>query len=288
MPTALRSQLVGRVTELDAAREALASARRGQGKLVFVHGEAGIGKTRLCQELRAAQDPRRTQLLTGRADPGDAATMFSALADSLRAARRTEPDLWAAIHGRQETLAALVPELVSRSHGRMVVDRALLFEALLEVVEDAAGDRTTLWFLEDLHWADPSTWDFVVYASRRVGAMALALVVTFRDEELPPRLPSLARFPTLRREPDTVEIGLDRLDHAETRALIEALDSLLPVGAVGARRHVRGPSRGRPRRDRDDGPRADPRRRPGGAPGAGGDSGRRPACRLGLAGPRPA
>jgi len=53
---------------------------------VFVHGEAGIGKTRLCQELRATQDPRRTQVLAGRADPGDAATTFSALADSLRAA----------------------------------------------------------------------------------------------------------------------------------------------------------------------------------------------------------
>ncbi len=88
MGTALRSQLVGRVTELDAAREALASARSGKGKLVFVHGEAGIGKTRLCQELRATQDPRRTQVLAGRADPGDAATMFSALADSLRAALR--------------------------------------------------------------------------------------------------------------------------------------------------------------------------------------------------------
>jgi len=88
MATAQRSRLVGRVTELDAAREALASARSGEGRLVFVHGEAGIGKTRLCQELRATQDPRRTQVLAGRADPGDAATMFSALADSLRAARR--------------------------------------------------------------------------------------------------------------------------------------------------------------------------------------------------------
>ncbi len=232
MGTALRSQLVGRVTELDATREALASARSGKGKLVFVHGEAGIGKTRLCQELRASQDPRRTQVLAGRADPGDTATMFSALADSLRAARRSEPDLWAALQQRQDTLAAVLPELVGRSPGRMVVERALLFEALLEVVEEAAGDRATLWFLEDLHWADPSTWDFVVYAARRVGLMAVALVVTFRDEELPHGLPWLARVPTLRREPDTVEIGLVRLDQAETRALIQALDPLLPAGAV--------------------------------------------------------
>jgi predicted ATPase len=192
MPTALRTQLVGRVTELEAAREALASARSGKGKLVFVHGEAGIGKTRLCQELRGAQDPGRTQVLAGRADPGDAATTFSSLADSLRAARRTEPNLWTAVQHRRETLAAVVPELVGQSPGRTAVDPPLLFEALLDVVEEAAGGRATLWFLEDLHWADPSTWDFVVYAARRVGAMALALVVTFRDEELPHGLPCLS------------------------------------------------------------------------------------------------
>jgi DNA-binding CsgD family transcriptional regulator len=231
MATASRSQLVGRVTELDAARAAVASARNGHGKLLFVHGEAGIGKTRLCQELRATEDPRRIQVLTGRADPGDAATMFSALADSLRAARRSEPDLWAALRQREDALAAVAPELCPSSD-RTVVDRALLFEILLEGVDEAAGGRMTLWFLEDLHWADPSTWDFVIYAARRVGLMALALVVTYRDEELPRSLPWLARFPTLRREPDTVEISLDRLDRAETRALIQALDPLLPAGAV--------------------------------------------------------
>jgi len=230
MATASGSQLVGRVAELDAGQEALASARAGEGKIVFVHGEAGIGKTRLCQELRATLDPGRTQVLAGRADPGDAATMFSAVADALRAARRTEPDLWAAIEHRRETLAAVVPELLGRSPDRTAVEPALLFEALLDVVEEAAADRVTVWFLEDLHWADQSTWEFVVYAARRVGAMAVALVVTFRDEELPRGLAWLARFPTLVREPDTVEIVLGRLDRTETRALIQALDPLLPVG----------------------------------------------------------
>jgi DNA-binding CsgD family transcriptional regulator len=231
MGATLRSQLVGRVTELDGARDALASAGTGEGKLVLLHGEAGIGKTRLCQELRAAEDPRQTQFIAGRADPGDAATMFSAVADSLRAVRRGEPDLWAALRQRQETVAAVLPELVGKS-GRSLVERPLLFETLLEVVEEAAGDRTTLWFLEDLHWADPATWEFVIYAARRLGTMAVALVVTFRDEELPSGPPWLARFPTLRREPDTVEIRLDRLDAAATRELIQSLDPLLPVDAV--------------------------------------------------------
>jgi DNA-binding CsgD family transcriptional regulator len=228
----LRVPLVGRAAELAAARGAVSSARQHRGKLLFVHGEAGIGKTRLCEELRATQEPRQTQVLTGRADPGDDATTFSALADSLRAARRSEPTLWTAVQERRATLAAVVPELVGGPGRSPGTQRPVLFEALLEVIEDAAGDRATLWILEDLHWADPSTWEFVVYATRRVGAMALALLVTFRDEELPHEQRWLQRLPTLRREPDVVTIALDRLDQAEARALVRALDPGLPAGAV--------------------------------------------------------
>ncbi len=50
-----------------------------------------------------------------------------------------------------------------------------MFEALLDTVDEAAGDRVTLWVLEDLHWADEATWEFVRYAARRVAQMGLVL-----------------------------------------------------------------------------------------------------------------
>jgi DNA-binding CsgD family transcriptional regulator len=227
----LRSTLIGRADQVGAGLDALASARNGSGKLLFVHGEAGIGKTRLCEELRAAQERRPTQFVTGRADPGDAETTFSALADSLRAARRSEPRLWAAAHERRDTLAAVVPEIAGQLARSVVVERPMLFETLLEVIEQAAGDRVTLWILEDLHWADASTWDFVVYAARRVGEMALALLVTFRAEELPHQR-WLQRLPALQREPNVVTISLRRLDQCDARKLVQALGPGLPPGAV--------------------------------------------------------
>jgi len=58
---------------------------------------------------------------------------------------------------------------------RRSFDHPVLFEALLDTVDEAAGDRVTLWVLEDLHWADEATWEFVRYAARRVAQMGLVL-----------------------------------------------------------------------------------------------------------------
>ena len=58
----------------------------------------------------------------------------------------------------------------------------MVFEGLLDAVDEAAGDETTLWVLDDIHWADDSTWEFVRYAARRVEDLALVLAVTYRAE----------------------------------------------------------------------------------------------------------
>lgn len=211
--------LVGRGPQLRAAGEAVTEARQGRGKLLLVYGEAGIGKTRLCHEIRVGQDGGRTQVLTGRAGPSDAEMSYSALADSLRGARRSEPRLWDAAAGRAATLGPVVPELAHTGTGSgTLADRPVVFETLLDVVEEAATDRATLWLLEDLHWADPATCEFVGYAARRVGDMSLALVVTFRDQELPSD--RWSRLLALGREPDVVPLALDRLDATDTQAMI--------------------------------------------------------------------
>jgi len=223
--------LSGRAEELDAALAAVAGARDGCGKLVLVHGEAGIGKTRLCQEVRARQDRRTVQVLNGRAGPGDDSVLYSALADSLRGARRSEPQVWATAGRRAGLLAAVVPELAGKgSVSGTQVDRPVVFETVLEVVEEAATDRATLWLVEDLQWADPATWDFVAYAARRLGDMSLTLVVTYRDEDLPNDLWS--RLLGLGRAPDVVVLALARLDGDDTQAMIRTIAPNLPAPIV--------------------------------------------------------
>jgi DNA-binding CsgD family transcriptional regulator len=223
--------LVGRSQQLGAALDAISTANDGRGRVVLVHGEAGIGKTRLCHELRSHLDRRTSQVITGRAGPGDAGTSYSVVADSLRAARRSGGAFWAAAGGRAETLAAVVPELARMgSVASTLVDRPVVYEALLDLVEEAAVDRRTVWFLEDLHWADAATWGFVEYASRRVGDMSLVLVVTVRDEDL--SVDTHGRLLALRRDPEVLTLGLERLRDADTRAMAEAIAPELPAPAI--------------------------------------------------------
>jgi DNA-binding CsgD family transcriptional regulator len=240
MPKPL-APLVGRDRELAAARDAVEGARDGRGRLLLVHGEAGIGKTRLCHELRVHLDGGTTQVISGRAGPGDADTRYSAVADSLRAARRTTPELWDAA-GRRGTLAGVVPELArTGSVAAAVVGRPVVYEALLDVVEEAAVDRATVWFLEDLHWADPVTWGFVEYAARRVGDMALALVVTVRDEDV--SVDARTRLLALLRDPDVTELALAQLGDADARTMMLAHVPDLPAPVIDriARRSAGNP-----------------------------------------------
>jgi predicted ATPase len=88
---------VGRDDALKQLDAALARAVAGEGSVVLVHGEAGIGKTRLCEQAGRAHRSRGGLVLVGRAAPEESAISFGPIADALRAARRAEP----ALCGRQ-------------------------------------------------------------------------------------------------------------------------------------------------------------------------------------------
>src|SRR5215472_8923577 len=120
--------LVGRDADLSRLGAALARAGGGAGSIVVISGEAGIGKTRLCAELRRWHRQRGGRVLLGRAAPQEACVPYAALADTLRAARRAEPRVWAAARARAELLWAVAPELALEVSGpERSADRPVLF-----------------------------------------------------------------------------------------------------------------------------------------------------------------
>ena len=225
--------LVGREPDLRLLELVLDRAAAGTGSVVLICGEAGIGKTRLCQELSRSHRERGGQVLLGRAFPEEATLSFGAVADALRTARRSEPTLWQAALARASVLWAIAPELVAaREVERRSFDHPVLFEALLDAVDEAARDRVTLWVLEDIHWADEATWEFVRYAARRVAEMGLILGVTYREEELGTAHPWWAALVRLQRDPSVLRVSLERLSAADGERLVRALAPSLPQELV--------------------------------------------------------
>jgi tetratricopeptide (TPR) repeat protein len=217
---------VGRDDALERLSFALSRAAAGEGSIVLVYGEAGIGKTRLCEQAGHAHRSRGGPVLVGRAAPEETAIMFGPIADALRAARRSGPALWKAAISRADVLSAVVPELAGAAAGgeRRYADRPVLFETLLDAVEESArAGQAVLWVLDDVHWADDASWHFIAYAARRVAAMSLVLAVTYREEEIGPASPRWPSLVQLKRDPHVVSLPLARLSAADAERLVAAL-----------------------------------------------------------------
>lgn len=215
--------LIGRAAELAELRALVAGAARGEGGLAVLAGEAGIGKTRLSREL--VSQSATAAVLVGRAYPDDAGAVLAPVVDALRSARRGgEQRFWEAARRRAPVLGAVIPELAAGNGAEgSAATRHVLFEAILDVVDEVADACAgpVVWLLEDLHWADPETWAFALYAARRAPLMPLALVATFRDER--DRPPSALAAEDLGAAPGARLIRLGPLDQADTEALAAAI-----------------------------------------------------------------
>ncbi|HKP20274.1 MAG TPA: AAA family ATPase, partial [Thermoleophilaceae bacterium] len=156
-------ELVERSEELETLRESLAAVgERSRGRLVFVRGDAGIGKTALLRSFCAGQGPR-VRVLWAACDPLHTPRPLGPLLD---VARVTGGEL---------------DERVERGDKPHDVANALLRE--LEMTSP------TVLVLEDVHWADAATLDVTRLVARRVEEAPALLVASYRDEELGPTHP---------------------------------------------------------------------------------------------------
>ncbi len=149
--------LLERDHQLGLLRGLLAEAARGRGRLAALAGEAGVGKTALTQALAEAA-PEGTRILRGACEDLVVAEPLGPLRDLAREARW---DLGHAIAQHEERLS--------------------VFSEALEAF-DRPGCATLL-VIEDLHWADEATLDFVRFLGRRIRNAHLLLLVTARDDE---------------------------------------------------------------------------------------------------------
>ena len=152
-----RVALLERKTALDALAEIAAQARSGEGRLLLLEGEAGVGKSALLEQF--THDLPDSRLLSGACDgmftPRPLGPLF---------------DIAQQVHGRLQSLC------------RADASREQLFDALL--TELCEPGPLPVVVIEDVHWADEATLDLLGFLARRIREIAVLLIVSYRNDEL--------------------------------------------------------------------------------------------------------
>ena len=152
-----RVTLLERKTALDGLAELAGQARSGEGRLVLLEGEAGVGKSALLEQF--THDLPDSRLLSGACDgmftPRPLGPLF---------------DIAQQVHGRLHSLC------------RADAPREQLFDAFL--TELCEPGPLPVVVIEDVHWADEATLDLLSFLARRIREIAVLLIVSYRNDEM--------------------------------------------------------------------------------------------------------
>lgn len=180
--------MVGRSVELAVLDAALHRADGGEGRLVVVEGDAGIGKTRLVDSFARAAAERGVRVPVGYCPPLVDDVPYAPILDILRG-------------------------LDASPASARIRDRGRFFRRVADLL--AGQGETTVAVVEDLHWADGATRDLLAFLSRVLRKDAVLLVVTVRGDELVPGHPVGALLAELTRDRQVDRLRLPPLTRAE-------------------------------------------------------------------------
>ncbi|WP_455432823.1 ATP-binding protein [Streptosporangium soli] len=232
---AAESVLVGRSAELDRLVGVARAAAGGSAGVALIGGDAGIGKTRLVSELaQRAADEGFTVLIGQCAELGD--TMpYLPLADALRDA---PPELVAAWPVLLRLLPGRRGEPDDEAAGGLTQQR--LFGSTLAMLAELSAQRPVLLVFEDLHWADRSTRDLLVFLTRMLQTERVCLAGTYRTDDLHRRHPLRPLLAEMRRLPAVTAVELGPLSPDEMADHLATLDGGDPAAIDAVIRRAEG------------------------------------------------
>jgi tetratricopeptide (TPR) repeat protein len=237
--------MVGRGHDLAELEAALDNACAGTGSLVLVTGEAGIGKTRLVEELARSATSRGAVVAWGSCWEAAGAPALWPWIQVLRAClRETDSErLDPLIAAAAPELALVLPEIADRLPALARTTegdeaRFRLFDAVSRFLTAASTVRPVLVAIDDLHWADRSSLLLLEFLSRTARSWPLLVVGTSRAPDEHPESVVHNLSSTTRR------IALTGLAHDDVRALVETIIGVEP--AVGLVRAVLARTAGNP------------------------------------------
>jgi DNA-binding winged helix-turn-helix (wHTH) protein/predicted ATPase len=187
-------RVLGREGSLQALRDCLTQASRGERKVVFVTGEPGIGKTALVESFLEQTTATRSVLATrGQClEQYGAGEAYLPVLDALTRLCRTAGGtrVFDLLRQHAPTWLAQMPSLVP-AHAReslrqetLGATRERMLREIAEAMDALASDTPLVLVLEDLHWSDYSTLDFISYLARRRDPARLMVIGTYRPVDV--------------------------------------------------------------------------------------------------------
>ena len=242
--------LIGRESPLNRLVSLFDEVRQGRGQVVFISGEAGIGKSRLVAETQARflQLPSKTShvssgqgeegqdaalALQGRCFETDRALPYAPVLDLLRAyfASCAPGELSAHLGTSGPELIKLLPELATLVPGLTPSipldperEKRRLHMAIAQVLTRLALSRPVMLTIEDVHWSDEASLEFLLGLARQVPTTAILLLITYRDDEHSQVLNNF--IAALNRERLVTEVLLTHLSLNEVDEMLRSIFDL--------------------------------------------------------------
>ncbi|GAA4628658.1 helix-turn-helix transcriptional regulator [Actinoallomurus vinaceus] len=225
--------LIGRDAELDRLDAALTQAQGGSSVLLFVAGDAGIGKSRLVATFIERARRRDALVFTGGClDLAEGAAPYAPFVAALRplADELTAEELAHVLGEAPRELGALLPELCGRPPARRDgAERGRLYELALGLFQRMAALRPAVLVLEDLHWIDPASADLLSLLGANLRRAGLLIVGTYRSDEVGRDHPLHGTVLELERSGHAERIELAGLSRDEVAAQVAGILGTRPA-----------------------------------------------------------
>lgn len=192
--------LIGRAADLTALYVLVDQAKRGEGQVALISGEAGIGKSRLVAEAKAYAVSQGFFSLQGNCFQTDSAFPYAPFLDLLRSYFSSSSlvtghhDLAPFAQELSQFLpdvTPLIPEstpLVVPSAPDPQQEKRRLFALLLHFFTRQTTHQPLLFIVEDLHWSDDTSLELLLYLARGCRHLPILFVLTYRSDEVSPEL----------------------------------------------------------------------------------------------------
>jgi DNA-binding CsgD family transcriptional regulator len=214
--------LVGRQTELEALNAVLSDLERGTQRIVLIAGEQGIGKTCLMAEACRDAERRRCLVFSGRSAELEGGEPFGVLVDALDdylgSLERRDLE---GLESELDELAWVFPAIArsaERPHVVLVGERYRAYRAIRGLLDVLGARRPVVLALDDVHWADEASTEFLSYLLRRPPKGRVLTLLAFRPAQLQQPLATVLEAPTM--TPGALRLDLAPLTDEEADLLL--------------------------------------------------------------------